>query len=59
MEALIAEHERLSESGTLSKSLDEIQKTIDLLLKAREAVAASQYPYPFNPYNKAADNGYL
>ncbi|KAL8703995.1 MAG: hypothetical protein Q9201_002827 [Fulgogasparrea decipioides] len=41
MEALIAEHERLSKSGTLSKSLDDIQKTIDILVKAREAVAAN------------------
>ncbi|KAL8685666.1 MAG: hypothetical protein Q9218_007621 [Villophora microphyllina] len=41
MEALIAEHEKLSKSGTLSKSLDDIQKTIDLLINARETIAAS------------------
>ncbi|KAL8732998.1 MAG: hypothetical protein Q9166_002396 [cf. Caloplaca sp. 2 TL-2023] len=41
MEALIVEHERLSKSGTLSKSLDDVQKTIDLLVKARERIAAN------------------
>ncbi|KAL8645526.1 MAG: hypothetical protein Q9226_007259 [Calogaya cf. arnoldii] len=40
MEALIAEHERLSKSGTLRKSLDDVQKTIDLLVKVRERIAA-------------------
>lgn len=44
MEGLLAEHERLSMSGTFSKSLDDIQKTIDLLIKAREAIAASKGP---------------
>ncbi|KAL8834346.1 MAG: hypothetical protein Q9170_003801 [Blastenia crenularia] len=41
MEGLLAEHERLSKSGTFSKSLDDIQKTIDLLVKARESIAAN------------------
>ncbi|KAL9009848.1 MAG: hypothetical protein Q9173_005151 [Seirophora scorigena] len=41
MEALLAEHERLSKSGTFTKTLDDIQKTIDLLVKARETIAAN------------------
>ncbi|KAL8997155.1 MAG: hypothetical protein Q9188_006397 [Gyalolechia gomerana] len=40
MDSLLAEHERLSKSGTFSKSLDDIQKTIDLLVNARETIAA-------------------
>lgn len=44
MEALLAEHERLSKSGTLQKSLDDVQKTIDLLVKARERIAAGEHP---------------
>lgn len=43
MEALLAEHERLSKSGTLRKSLDDVQKTIDLLVKARERIAAGEH----------------
>lgn len=42
MEGLLAEHERLTKSGTFAKSLDDIQKTIDLLVKAREAIEASK-----------------
>ncbi|KAI4146445.1 MAG: hypothetical protein LQ341_002077 [Variospora aurantia] len=45
MEGLLAEHERLSKSGTFTKSLDDIQKTIDLLVKARETIAASEMPF--------------
>ncbi|KAL9577049.1 MAG: hypothetical protein Q9212_006626 [Teloschistes hypoglaucus] len=41
MEALIAEHEKLSKSGTLSESLDDIQRIIDILVRARETAAAS------------------
>ncbi|KAL8754276.1 MAG: hypothetical protein Q9184_005166, partial [Pyrenodesmia sp. 2 TL-2023] len=41
METLLAEHERLSQSGTFSKTIDDIQKTIDLLVKARESIAAN------------------
>ncbi|KAL8958601.1 MAG: hypothetical protein Q9193_004375 [Seirophora villosa] len=41
MDALLAEHERLSKSGTFTKTLDDIQKTIDLLVKARETIAAN------------------
>ena len=44
MEALLEEHEKLSRKGNLSKSIDDIQKTIDLLMKAREAIASSKYP---------------
>ncbi|KAL8995651.1 MAG: hypothetical protein Q9169_004660 [Polycauliona sp. 2 TL-2023] len=40
METLIAEHERLCESGTLRKSVEDVQKTIDLLVNARERIAA-------------------
>ncbi|KAI4125300.1 MAG: hypothetical protein LQ338_004346 [Usnochroma carphineum] len=40
MEALLAEHERLCKSGTFSKTLDDIQKTVDILVTARETVAA-------------------
>ncbi|KAL9027371.1 MAG: hypothetical protein Q9196_004087 [Gyalolechia fulgens] len=40
MESLLAEHERLSKSGTFSKSLDDIQKTIDLLVNVRDTIAA-------------------
>lgn len=43
MEGLLAEHERLSQSGTFSKTIDDIQKTIDLLVKARESIAASEH----------------
>ncbi|KAI9842765.1 MAG: hypothetical protein M1837_006948 [Sclerophora amabilis] len=40
MDALLHEHERLSERSNLSKSVDDVQKTIDLLTKARETVAS-------------------
>lgn len=42
MEALSEELERLSERGNLSKSLDDVQKTTDLLVKARESITTSQ-----------------
>lgn len=42
MEALLAEHERLCKSGTFSKTLDDIQKTVDILVTARETVAAGE-----------------
>ena len=45
MEGLLAEHERLVKSGTFTKSIDEIQKTIDLLVKARETIVASKVSY--------------
>ena len=43
MEALLAEHEKLARKSNLSKSIDDVQKTIDLLTDARNAVAASKY----------------
>ena len=43
MEALFEEHEKLSRKGNLSKSLADVQKTIDLLVKARDSIAASTF----------------
>ncbi|KAF2140020.1 uncharacterized protein K452DRAFT_274670 [Aplosporella prunicola CBS 121167] len=40
MDSLKIEHEKLEKRGNLSKSINDVQKTIDLLTKAREAVAA-------------------
>ena len=45
MEALLEEHEKLVKKGNLSKSVEDVQKTIDLLVQARESIAASM-PYP-------------
>lgn len=42
MDTLLEELERLSKRGNLSKSLDDVQKTIDLLVKARDTISASQ-----------------
>ena len=39
MEALLEEHEKLARKGNLSKSVDDVQKTIDLLVQARESIA--------------------
>ena len=41
MEALLEEHEKLSRKGNLSKSVEDVQKTIDLLVRARDSIAAS------------------
>ena len=43
MEALLEEQEKLSRKGNLSKSLEDVQKTIDLLVKARDSIAASTF----------------
>lgn len=43
MEALLEEYEKLSRKGNLSKSLEDVQKTIDLLVKARDSIAASTF----------------
>ena len=43
MEALMKEQERLASNSNLSKSVDDVQKTIDLLVKARESISASKY----------------
>ncbi|KAL9595569.1 MAG: hypothetical protein Q9219_006365 [cf. Caloplaca sp. 3 TL-2023] len=48
MDALITEHEKLVKSGTFSKSLDDIQITIDHLVKARETIAANPDATPLN-----------
>lgn len=42
MEALLEEHEKLGKRGNLSKSLGDVQKTIDLLVKARESIVNSK-----------------
>lgn len=42
MEALLAEHQKLANKGNLSKSVDDVQKTIDLLVNARKTVVASK-----------------
>lgn len=43
MEALLEEHEKLCRKGNLSKSVEDVQKTIDLLVRARESIAASMF----------------
>jgi len=43
MESLQKEHERVEKKGSLKKSIDDVQKTIDLLLNARNAIAAGEY----------------
>lgn len=43
MEALLEEHEKLCSKGNLSKSVEDVQKTIDLLIKARDSIAASTF----------------
>ena len=52
MEALISEQEKLTKGGNLGKSLEDVQNSIDLLVNAREAIAASMLsnlpvPRPF------------
>ena len=49
MEALLEEHEKLSRRGSLSKSLEDVQKTIDLLVKARDSIVASVF-FSFSPH---------
>jgi len=46
METLSRELEKLSKKNSLSKSVDDVQKTIDLLIKARESIDMSTSPYP-------------
>ena len=41
MEALFQEQEKLLKTGNLEKCLEDVQKTIDLLTNAREAIATS------------------
>lgn len=40
MESLRLEQQKLDKKGNLSKTIGDVQKTIDLLTAAREAVAA-------------------
>lgn len=57
MEALLEEHEKLVKKGNLSKSVEDVQKTIDLLVQAREAIAASTpYPTPWGQFQEATRN---
>jgi E3 ubiquitin-protein transferase RMND5 len=42
MDSLQKDHERLIKRSKLSKSIDEIQKTIDLLQSARSTIAESK-----------------
>ena len=55
MEALLEEHEKLVKKGNLSKSVEDVQKTIDLLVQARESIAAST-PYPRGFFQEAIGN---
>lgn len=41
MEALFQEQEKLAKTGNLEKCLQDVQKTIDLLVNAREAISRS------------------
>ncbi|KAL9104155.1 MAG: hypothetical protein Q9163_000854 [Psora crenata] len=41
MEALIKEHERLASKSNLSQSVQDVQNTIDLLVRARESIATN------------------
>lgn len=43
MDVLQKEHERLSKRLSSSKTVDEIQKTIDLLQEARNTIAAGMF----------------
>lgn len=43
MESLQKEHERVEKKGSLKKSIDDVQKTIDLLVNARDAIATGKY----------------
>ena len=42
MEAILEEHEKLQAKHNLARSVDDVQKTIDLLTTARETIAASR-----------------
>ena len=47
MESLLAEHAKFCKRGSLSKSLDDVQKTIDLLTQARDSIASSESPLQY------------
>lgn len=40
MEALLAEQTNLEKKGNLVKTIDDVQRTIDLLQSARDSIAA-------------------
>ncbi|KAI9882343.1 MAG: ASTRA complex subunit [Watsoniomyces obsoletus] len=42
MDALLQEHEKLASKSNLSKTIEDVQKTIDLLSTAREYIAANE-----------------
>ena len=42
MDPLLLEHERLVKKGNLSKSIDDVQATINLLAKARKSIASGK-----------------
>jgi hypothetical protein len=43
MESLLLEQEKLDKKGNLSQTIEHVQKTIDLLVAARDAVAAGMH----------------
>lgn len=43
MDSLKTEHEKLQKKGNLNKSINDVQKTIDLLLKARAQIAEGAF----------------
>lgn len=45
METLFVEHNKLSKKGSLSKAVDDVQKTLDLLKSARGTIATGQYAH--------------
>ena len=50
MEALMQEHDKLCKKGNFSKSIDDVQKTIDLLTAARDTIASGLSPPTPNRY---------
>ena len=44
MDSLRQGHETLCRDSNLSRSIDDVQKTIDLLVRARESIATSEQP---------------
>lgn len=58
MDSLLQEHEKLCKRGTLSKSIDDVQKTIDLLVKARDSIASGLSPLCSYSFHVACSNIY-
>lgn len=44
MDSLISEHEKLASAGNLGKSVEDVQKIIDLLTNARDVISSSMIP---------------